>query len=378
MISGQDLATATCNQAVVLPKWRKSIANYFAGGAAPRIAILSDSTGRGLSPGAAASTKQYQNSIGAFLAKLLTAQGLPTRDDNLFGCGVITGATIAEFEARDDRMSHTGSPSIRTDIIPLSMGSYMFQVAPGDTIKWAPAGSFDTVKLTYLQNTSGAGSATVNVDGGASLGTVNSSGARSMQSVTYTVTAGTHTLNIVGATGLFQFMGAEFSSSTAIKVQIINISAASLRTNLINYPTSQPWDYLAALATVADPDLTIIDLMINEVSDGTIDPSVWGSNLQALGGAAVAAGSDVVLKTPNPASTWDAGVQLSLYQALRAKLFEVAAANKWQVQDTTSRLVDKATTAALGFYSVSDQVHLNAPGYVDVVRPAVSMIWNNL
>lgn len=163
-------------------------------------------------------------------------------------------------------------------------------------------GVFDTIKVKYVKN-AGTGTATINVDGGASLGTLSSAGGPSIQTDTFVVTRGTHTINIVPSNnGDFYVVGIIAYDSTIPAIDIIQLGWGGSTAS--NYNSGgQPYNPLNAIVDLGC-SLTIISMTVNDSNADTGVPA-YTTNLTAFVNAALTVG-DVALMVDVPSNTTQA------------------------------------------------------------------------
>lgn len=134
-----------------------------------------------------------------------------------------------------------------------------------------PTNPFDKIVIYYAEPASGSGSFVVDVDGGSSLGTINtSSGSNAVNKTTLTCTAGHHTINLHPPTSNTVFiLGIEWYLSTTPTLLYSN--AGSTGTQFSWWVSAGlPWEAIPQW-DIYQPDLTIISLGINDARIGGTD-----------------------------------------------------------------------------------------------------------
>ena len=115
-----------------------------------------------------------------------------------------------------DTQSHIGS-----ELDPRFFALFSYTTGAANNLTFTPPGQVDTV-IVYMQQNGGTATATYNVDGGASLGTITNAGANALFAYTATVTKGAHTINIVpNNNGLFNIAGIIAYDSTTPAIDVI-------------------------------------------------------------------------------------------------------------------------------------------------------------
>jgi lysophospholipase L1-like esterase len=324
-------------------KWRKALAKVRAGAGSAKLLCVGDST-------IAGAFVNQQASVPGRLSALLNSYYVKSDIDTIFASNGMS-ATVTV----DSRV--TVGTGWTANFASWGAGGWSSASGAAGSLSYTPNTSFDTVTIYYVKN-SGHGSVTVNVDGGASLGTINASNASlAVASTTYTVTAGTHTINITGATGGQVFiLGIEVALSTAPAVHVANAGkGASKTSDWIG--TSGPYDFLT-MFDLYQPDLTIIDLGINDAGVST-STSTYQTNLTTIVTKAQLYGDVLLTSFPPSGGSPHSTVEPTYLPILQA----VATAKGCGYVDLYSRWVSYASANALGF--MNDNLHPNSLGYAD-------------
>lgn len=329
-----------------LPKWRKALANVRRGISNASIAFVGDSTTRG--QGSATTTGQALNGFPVQLSNLLNAtSGLKSGWQNIFGQG---NTTITTF---DSRIALTGTFTTAS----VSFGAAPFRMGAAATMAFTPTVNCDTFDIYSVNN--GTGQFTINLDGGATLATVNTTTSGSIVKTTVSGTLAAHTLNCVWVSGATFILGVDAYDSATKQISCWNggwLSATAANWNGqigLFAPMLALRDYLV-------PDLTIIDLGINNWT-ASADPTQFRSDMSNMLGI-LRPTLDVVLKTPIPtqATTTSLDTQRKFVQVL----YELAEAYDCPLLDCFTRWGSYEEANPLGFYN--DNKHGSAIGYSDI------------
>jgi len=168
--------------------------------------------------------------------------------------------------------------------------------------------------VTVYYSSGGGGTVQPNVDGGSALGTIGGSGGTWAQS-SFTVTAGAHTINLLpGNNGIFYLWGICGTLSTTPAIDIVQgawfgANAASYNTSSLN---------AGQLASVA-PDLTIIDLTINDANGGT-PLAAYQASIQTLITNAKQTGDVLLVAGPPSNSVAATNGTMAQYAAVNQQL----------------------------------------------------------
>lgn len=347
-----------------LTHWRSTIAAVKAGSRRGRVVFIGDSTSMGAGAGSGGTLNEngaYPNAWPQQLAAKLNTAGIPCVAQSFWA----SAAAAVAYDTYDTRVTRGPNWSNAQGCF----GGTMFKFTAGavNNLTFTPAAAFDTVVPWYMK-ISGDGTATINVDGGASLGTLNFSNATSVLSSTaFTVAKATHTINIVPANdALFFMLGIQTYDSTVPAIDFFQCAQAGATTATF-IPNTNPWEALKALTTLA-PDLTIIDLTINDSNAGTL-LATYSSNIQSIITTAKLSG-DVLLMVGPPSNTTPAtDGTLDTYVAA---VYALAASNGCSVVNMKSRWVSWAAIQAT--YPYFDSLHPGATGYVDIATAVAAVL----
>lgn len=338
----------------LLPRLRRAVAQARRGAGRSGIAFVGDSTYLGLmSAGGVANSKAasppYQ------IADALAALGIRTDKRSFWSDGgaVASSTTLPTLDPRVTFGAGWASTG------PFSLGGAMpANSTTTNALSFTPGGSFDTIDIYYVRN-SGLATFTVNVDGGSTLATINSSGGLSVQKATVTCSSSATTINIQrNGTGTNAFIvGVDAYLSTDLGLAIWNMGACSSTTT--NWKgAANAWEPVLALATVA-PKAIFINLGINDARFG-VSAATYKSNMQTLITACVAI-ADTILVVPVPSDTAiTAGATQAAYVTA---ILEIGVTNNIPVLNLAERYVNYSTANAAGF--MADQLHPSGDGYGD-------------
>lgn len=349
-------------------KWKVALNRVKTRTGRARIICLGDSTAIGTGGGSSGTHGLVGGFSKGYVAKL--AAGLaafyPTSFNSFFGDqNVITGGatTLPLYDARITEGANWGlgaSAALGGDMIKYTTGA-------ANNFTFTPAGEFDTITIWYFTQT-GNGAATVNVDGGASLGTINFGATNfQMKSVTYSVTKGAHTINIVPSNnGSFSIAGIITQDSTTPAVDFIQ--AGSYGGIAANFASSaNVWGPVPMVGKLA-PDLTLINCTIND-SNVQTSLSAYSTSLQTAITNAKLSG-DVMLMVGPPSNTAQAtNGTLATYIAAMKTL---ALSNNLSLFDLTKRTNWGSYAVANAVYPYFDNNHPGATGYVDIAAGLAS------
>lgn len=339
-----------------LRKWRKALAGIEAGTGRAKLMMLGDSTMAGVGAGTGGSgvVGAYTKSIPAKVASYLTKLGLPSELNGIVGDGNIDYNANPTY---DPRVALGTGWTRDTAMKALGGNPFAFTGGVAGAYSFTPTASFDSFDV-YTVGFSGTGTATANIDGGASLGAVTPASFQNITKTSFTCAAGTHTINIVPAlNGDLRLHAIDTYLSTAKKVSVISAGYSSAST--VEYSlVANPWNPILALPTFA-PDLTVLDLTINDARNAT-SGATYSARMQTMI-TAIKAASDLILVTGLPT----VGITSDSADQFQSANLALALGNNLPMIDVYGRWQSAAISFADGLY-FTDQVHGSAPGYADV------------
>lgn len=341
--------------------FRKALAKVLAGQRA-RLLIMGDSTSVGAGAGTSTAnlTGARAKNYPTRLAAALTAAGIPTYNEAVFGDQKTLTATVA-YPSYDPRVTLAGGFAA-TSFSALG-GNPWLAAATGAKWSLTPGMTFDTVDVFTISNT-GNGSLTVDVDGGATLTTINTNAALAVQKTTVSCTRGTHTLNLTTTSTASTYVLAVIPYDSTVGGLDI-IQAGWYGGVMSDYAgAGSVWSPSNAtlLAAVA-PDLAIVQLTVNDSTNGTT-PASFAASLATVESALTTAGAETLLMSGIPSNNANAtnGQLAAIVAAVSAR----AASQSRVYADLGSRCGTFAAMNAAGW--MADTLHGNALLYADEGR----------
>lgn len=344
-----------------LVRWRAAVQRVRQKQGNASIACVGDSTTYGT--GAPTVTQAYP----AQLAQIIDSIATPAQESCWFGdrAATSTGAPVATFLNSNDPRLTLSSHWVGTFIVLTLGGHALYAPSAGGnsrTISFAPTTPCDSVDVYFFSAPSQA-TVAINVDGGATAGTIDTSafGFQIPAKATVTFARGIHTINLATTTtGDVYIIGMVARDSTTKNVSVYNLGVGSytstdyLINNLAGTPASQ-------VNTLLAPDLVIINLITNDIITTSVvtSPAAWIANITAAI-AAHKATSDILLVLPQPIQR--TGYDLNI-AAWRSALYALALSQDVALIDFGNRNGTFTKWAAAGM--ASDALHPNRLGYGD-------------
>lgn len=338
-----------------LPNWFKALGQARAKTANANLFLVGDSTTAGYGAAGNAGIGARPGNYPVAFAANMAAEGVSIVDGGFFSDQNVSINNITGPQYDPRLVFGSGWATSSSSAV---CGSAIANSTTTNAVSFTPAVPFDTLDIYYF-TTGGGGSASVNVDGGATIGTVNFNAAASISKTTFTCPLGNHTINIARVSGGCYLFGV-MAYNSAVK-GLCMFQLGSCGAKAIDFTNTNFGSYsLPALSALCAPALTVINLTINDWIQGTA-LAAYTAQLQSIITTAKLTG-DAVLVTGAPSSvaTTPAATQLSYIGAMQS----LAATNNVPLLDFHARWESYEALQSLGFYF--DQVHPVAAGYNDL------------
>lgn len=320
-----------------------------------RILILGDSTtaGAGAGTGAVGLVGAMNKSWAKKLAVLLTSSGIPASQISLTGAqGVVSQLPYSQYDPRLALGTGWGDT-----IGTLGGNSWLF--TSGSGVGSLVLTETCTHFAVFYAAGFSSGTATVTVDGGASLGTISAAGGYDMKQQTFSAGAiGPHAISINAQNnGNFMVAGIVCWDASQPGIDIIQAAQFGATTAPFNVADggSAPWASKAMIAEY-EPDLTIIELGVNSVRS-SVSAATYQSELESIVAAAKAVG-DVILMDFLPDGLFT-GVEQDAHITAAYSAAVSQGVPFFSINEAFG--ASKAWGQAKGFYY--DDVHLFEAGY---------------
>jgi len=344
-----------------LAKWRVARSRVRAGDARAKVATVGDSTTAGQGSGGSALNSLRSRSYPAYLAKALAGSGIPARHDNIFG----SSGFSTNYPLYEPRVTANGW----TPGSAISLGGTMYSTNGTTAFRYTATGSLVDTFIVYLARNPGLGTVNISIDGGAAT-SVATAGTGGVIAQVITTTAGTsHYVEVARTTGGDVYIvGIEAYNSAVPDVAVLNVGSSGTRLGDWVANTNVGFSPLPALQVLA-PDLSIINLGINDWTQANVDVAAVKVQYQTLITGAKVSG-DVIIVVPVPSQITRATV--AQQAALIAPMYDLAKTNNCVLIDMTRRFGSWATANAGGF--TYDDLHYNALGYADEAQTVCQML----
>jgi lysophospholipase L1-like esterase len=329
-------------------KWRTAVANVRRGVSNAKLAFIGDSTTAGTGSSITAG-KLRLNSHPSQIAAMFTSYGIPGGLENVFGTAAIAVATY------NDKVTLANGATVTAGNLTLGGGIHQL-TASTHTFTYTPATNCDTYDVYHIK-TGGTGTSTINIAGGGTLATVTGTlTGGGVVKTTVTGTLGLGPLNVVWSSGTNYVLGVDAYNSAIKQVSCWNMGASGAKADQIA-STSNGYTSRSALATLA-PDMSVIDVGINDWVAGTAMTSFRTSIQQIIDTARIS--GDAMLVVPVPSGD---GTLLSSQRAYADTIQSIAADNGLRCVDMLVRWGSYSSANGAGFYN--DTLHPTGIGYAD-------------
>lgn len=332
-----------------LPKWGAARANVLAGVSNAKLLMVGDSTFAGTCA-QPSNVNVAPFTFPAQLALQLTANGLNASwqsrwSDNNF---TASGPGLAITDSRVTMGAWIGGGNT-------TLGGALLQAtATGSPFTFTPTTSVDSFDVYYPAN-SGQGTITLSINGGSGTA-VSENGTFAMNKVTKTGTLGAGTLTIQQSVASVFMTGIIAYNSAVKEVSVINAGSGSAVAGTFTTNTF-PFSALNVIGFLA-PDLTIIDLTINDAAPPTA-LSTYQANLQTIITEAKISGDVILLGGVPSVSTYATIANQTAINNMAAALAAKNSINYISMID----LWGSSAAIITASYGCGDGIHLNQAGY---------------
>lgn len=354
-----------------LAAWRSVMAAVKAGSRRARLLVVGDSLTAGeQSTGAAMGNNAHSLSYPVQMTPLFLAA--PAHQDSWFS----NNNALSDFDTLDqyDFRITLGSGWIADTANPTLAGYPIIGPASSAVLAFTPANSVDNFTI-WFETFPGSPQYTVNI-GGASIGTLPMNAAAGIGVANFSVSAGTHTINIVSnGTAGGKIFGCEAWLSTSQQIQVFTAGADSWTAGNWVQNNGNAFDPLA-MAEFLAPDLTLVCLGKNEQAQG-ISQTTFEANLRTLVAGLLNAGSPVVIWGPPLSSSTAFGMSEAAQLAYETNMSNVAASLGCTFYSLTQKRANWGSFAAAntaGFMFTGDDIHCTPAGYLDIAEALLGVI----
>ncbi len=355
-VNASDLAFFTNFSASTTSKMRAGFAAQQAGTRDMVVAIMGDSTDRGVDETALPFSFQYPLSFAEQLAIQCRANGVAASADNWYG---ISGNNLQDYDDRDARITTGGTAAMGSSVVQGGAGLSMSSATA--TMSFTPKGNFNTAKISTLQNAAFNGATlAVFVDGVFKQNIVQDATNTIRKTIIDCGAVGQHTITINWVSGANALYGIECYDNTKKQIIFRQWAQSGATVSQMIDNTGSPAGGRINQLNLDPADLVIGDLgVVNSWRNGTAVATVK-AQAETIIDAIIAAGGDFIFTEP-PFDSGSAGNTVNQQQYVDA-ITASCIAKGCAVMNTRAALGSKATSDALGYTSPSDFVHYRING----------------
>lgn len=329
------------------------------------IAIMGDSTDRGVDETASPYGSQYTYSVAEYIATMFRADGIASSALNWYG---ISGTSLNDYNLRDDRFTAGGTAAMGSSVVQGGAGLSMSSSTA--TMSFTPQGNCNTADIYTLQNSAFNGAQLAVLVDGVSTATITQNTTNTIRKTTVSLgSVGAHTITINWVSGANALYGIECYDNTRKEVTIRQwAQSGGTASQMIDNTGSPNAGRLNQLA-LFPPDVVIGDFgIINSWRNGTAVATVK-AQVETLIDAVKAAGSDVIFVEP-PFDSGSAGSTASQQQYVDAVIASCLAKG-CSIFRTRQALTSKTVSDSYGYTVAADAVHYRI--YGESYRASLSM-----
>jgi hypothetical protein len=320
------------------------------------IAIMGDSTDRGVDEGALPYNSQYPLSLAEQLAAAFRGDGIPSGANNWYG---ISGTSLNDYVIRDRRITVGGTAAMGSSVVQGGAGLSMSSATA--TMTFTPQGNCTKADIYTLQNSAFNGAQLAVLVDGVATATITQNTTNTIRKTTVSLGAASpHTITINWASGANALYGIDCYDDTRKEVTIRQWAQSGGTASQMIDNTGSPNAGRLNQMALFPPDLVIGDLgIVNSWRNGTAVATVK-AQVETLIDAIHAAGADFIFTEP-PFDSGSAGntANQQLYvDAVNASCI----AKGCGIFRTRQALVSKTASDAAGYTRSNDFVHYTIAG----------------
>lgn len=320
------------------------------------LAIMGDSTDRGVDETAVPYNSQYRLSLAQQLATLFAGDGLASGANNLYG---ISGTSFNDYMIRDSRAASTGATTAFGTAVPVQGGAEIeFPTAIG-TFSFTPQANTNTADIYYQDSTAGR-QFSWSVDGGAAT-TITTVGSNTVVKLTIPLGAvGAHTIQLAWVAGFVRIYGIDCYDNTRKEVTVRQWAISGGTSSDMVLDTGTPSSGRPRQLALFPVDCAFGDLGIVNSWRNSRSVANCTTDMNTLVDAVHAAGGDFIFCIP-PFDSGSTGATANQQQYVDA-MYSVAAAKGCAVFNIRQAFGSKTASDAAGYTSAADAVHFTIAG----------------
>lgn len=320
------------------------------------IAIMGDSTDRGVDEGASPYNSQYPLSLAEKIAAAFRGDGIASGANNWYG---LSGTSLNDYVTRDSRITVGGTTAVGSSVV--QGGAGMSMSSSTATMTFTPQGDCTKADIYTLQNSAFNGAQLAVLVDGVATATITQNTTNTIRKTTISLgSLGAHTITINWAAGANALYGIDCYDDTRKEVTIRQwAQSGGTASQMIDNTGSPNAGRLNQLA-LFPVDLVIGNLgLVNSWRNGTAVATVK-SQVETLIDAIHAAGGDFIFTEP-PFDSGSAG-NTANQQLYVDEVNASCLAKGCGIFKTRRALANKTASDAAGYTRSNDAVHYTVAG----------------
>lgn len=332
------------------------------------IAIMGDSTDRGVDETASPYNSQYPLSVAEQLAALFRTDGIASGANNWYG---LSGTSLNDYVIRDGRITVGGTTAVGGSVVQGGAGMSMSSATA--VMSFTAQQQWKKADVYTIQNSAFNGAVlNANVDGGANT-PITQDATNTIRKTTLTAGAlGVHTVNVAWASGANALYGIDCYDDSRKEVTFRQWAQSGGTASQMIDNTGTPSAGRLQQMTLFPPDLVIGDLGLVNSWRNSILVATVKAQCETLIDAVHAANADFIFLVP-PFDTSLSGNTANQQQYIDA-IVASCIAKGCAVFNIRTAFGSKASSDAAGYTSAADDVHYRIAGQAyraSLIRPVL-------
>ncbi|MCK1718854.1 hypothetical protein [Bradyrhizobium sp. 141] len=320
------------------------------------IAIMGNSTDRGVDEGASPYNTQYPLSLAEQLAAVFRSDGIASGANNWYG---ISGTSLNDYVIRDSRITVGGTSAMGSSVVQGGAGLSMSSATA--TMTFTPQQNCNTADIYTLQNSAFNGAQLAVLVDGVSTATITQNATNTIRKTTVSLgSVGAHTITINWVSGSNALFGIDCYDSTRKEVTIRQWAQSGGTASQMIDNTGSPSAGRLNQLSLYPVDCVIGDLGLVNSWRNNIAVATVKTQCEALIDAVHAAGGDFIFTEPpfDSGSAGNTANQQQYVDAVNASCLAKGCA----IFKTRQALGSKTASDTAGYTRASDFVHYTIAG----------------
>lgn len=320
------------------------------------LAIMGDSTDRGVDETASPYNSQYRLSLAEQLASRFRADGIASGANNIYG---ISGNTFSDYMLRDGRCAATGATTAFGTAVPCQGGAEIeFPTAAG-TFSFTPQENTNTGEIYYQDSTAGR-AFNWNADGGSNTLLTTTGLNTIVRAVVPLGSVASHTVNLAWSAGFVRIYGIDCYDNTRKEITIRQWAISGGTTSSMIDNTGTPSSGRLRQLALFPVDCVFGDLGLVNSWRNSRSVANCQTDIDTMIDAIKAAGGDFIFCVP-PFDSGSTGATANQQQYIDMAISRCLVKG-CAVFNIRQAWGSKAAADAAGYMSAADAVHPTIAG----------------